>query len=318
MKRNSAALPYIYLAPALLLLAVLSLLPNLYSVYLAFTNYSLYHYTDFSFVGLRNFLKIINGPETYTFVRVFGWTLIWAGGSVIISQAVGIFLAVLLNNPHLKGTNIYRTLFILPWAIPAFISVLMWQGLLNTEFGAINQLLASLGLDTVLCSIVHSLFGQEITAPIAWLDKFGWAHISVLMVNVWLAFPFQLTVCLGALQAVPSDVYEAAEVDGANAFLQFRKITLPLLRNALLPVLISSFAFNFNQFTAIFLLTRGGPPIPGSDAGATDILITYSYKLAFVSFQYGLACAYAIFIFILVATLSGINFKSTGAFEEVD
>lgn len=317
MKRNSGVLPYIYLAPALLLLAVLSLLPNLYSVYLAFTNYSLYHYTDFSFVGLRNFLKIINGPETYTFIRVFFWTLIWAGGSVLLSQAVGIFLAILLNNPHLKGSSIYRTLFILPWAIPAFISVMMWQGLLNTEFGAINQILHNMGLDTAMQAVL-SVFGYNLKLPIAWMDTFGWAHIAVLFVNVWLAFPFQLTVCLGALQAVPSDVYEAAEVDGASKFLQFRKITLPLLRNAMLPVLISSFAFNFNQFTAIYLLTRGGPPIPGSDAGATDILITYSYKLAFVSFQYGLACAYAIFIFILVATLSGVNFKSTGAFEEAN
>lgn len=317
MKNKSGFLPYAYLTPALILLGVLSLLPSLYSVYLAFTNYSLYHYTDFSYVGLRNFMKIINGPETRTFIRVFIWTLIWAGGSVLFSQAIGIFLAVLLNNPGLKGSNFYRTMFILPWAIPAFISVMMWQGLLNTEFGAINQIIESTGLAGPLQTICNVLFGFPAGEHIAWLEGYGWAHIAVLAVNVWLAFPFQLTVCLGALQSVPSDVYEAADVDGASSFLQFRKITLPLLRNSLLPVLISSFAFNFNQFTAIFLLTRGGPYTPGSDAGATDILITYAYKLAFTSFQYGLACAYAIFIFILVATLSGINFKMTGAFDEV-
>lgn len=316
MKR-SGLVPYAYLAPALILVAVLSLLPNLYSVYLAFTNYSLYHYNQFDFVGLRNFMKIISGPETATFVRVFIWTVIWAGISVLGAQVVGIFLAVLLNKPDLKGSSFYRTLFILPWAIPAFISVLMWQGLLNTEFGAFNQILKAFHLD-ILLQYLLSFLGYDLELPIAWLDKMGWAHISVLMVNIWLAFPFQLTVCLGALQSVPSDVYEAADIDGASPWQQFKLITLPLLRSSLLPVLISSFAFNFNQFTAIYLLTAGGPPIPGSDAGATDILITYSYKLAFNSFQYGLACAYAIFIFILVAALSGVNFKLTGAFDDVN
>ena len=316
MKKNDGLIPYAYLTPALILLGVLSLLPNLYSVYLAFTNYSLYHYNEFEFVGLRNFMKIISGPETATFMRVFLWTLVWAGGSVIFSQAIGIFLAILLNKPDLKGSSFYRTLFIVPWAIPAFISVLMWQGLLNTEFGAFNVILKNLGLDHVI-QYVLGLMGCDLQLPIAWLDRVGWAHISVLMVNIWLAFPFQLTVCLGALQSVPTDVYEAADVDGASPWLQFKAITLPLLRSSLLPVLISSFAFNFNQFTAIYLLTAGGPSVPGSDAGATDILITYSYKLAFNSFQYGLACAYAIFIFILVATLSGINFKMTGAFDDI-
>ena len=153
------------------------------------------------------------------------------------------------------------------------------------------------------------------TSKIPWLNKSGWSHLAVLMVNVWLAFPFMLTVTLGALQSVPSDVYEAASVDGASPRVQFTRITLPLLRSALLPVLISSFAFNFNQFTAIYLLTQGGPVVPGSEAGATDILITYSYKLAFDLYQYGIACAYAIIIFIVVAGVSGINIKMTGAFD---
>lgn len=312
-------LPYLYLAPALTLLAVLSLLPNLYSVYLAFTNYSLFHYSEFEFVGLRNFMKIVNGPEAATFARVFGWTLIWAGASVLLSMGLGLFLAILLNNPHLKGRTIYRTLFILPWAMPAFISVMMWRGLLDTELGAINQMLEGLGIDRLLYALGSALFGgtpDPGSYRIPWLNQAGWSHLAVLTVNVWLAFPFMLTVSLGALQSVPSDVYEAASVDGATSWVQFRRITVPLLRSALLPVLISSFAFNFNQFTAIYLLTKGGPAVQGSDAGATDILITYSYKLGFDLFQYGLACAYAIFIFVLVATLSGVNFKLTGAFDE--
>jgi len=288
-------LPYAYIAPALVLMSLLSLLPNLYSVYLAFTNFSLYHYSDFRFVGLRNFVTILTGDEVREFARVLSWTLIWAGGSVILSLGLGLFLAMGLNKPEVRFRNLYRTLFIVPWAIPAFISVLMWQGLLNSNEGALNVLL---GLN------------------IRWLDDPFWARISVLVVNVWLGFPFMMTVCLGALQSIPRELYESASVDGAPAPRQFFQITLPMLRSALLPVLISSFAFNFNQFTAIYLLTNGGPAVPGSTAGATDILITYSYKLAFGLFQYGMACAYAIIIFLIVAGLSAVNFRLTGAFED--
>ncbi len=295
MNDRRTLLPYAYIAPALVLMSLLSLLPNLYSVYLAFTNFSLYHYSDFRFVGLRNFVTILTGDEVREFARVLSWTLIWAGGSVILSLGLGLFLAMGLNKPEVRFRNLYRTLFIVPWAIPAFISVLMWQGLLNSNEGALNVLL---GLN------------------IRWLDDPFWARISVLVVNVWLGFPFMMTVCLGALQSIPRELYESASVDGAPAPRQFFQITLPMLRSALLPVLISSFAFNFNQFTAIYLLTNGGPAVPGSTAGATDILITYSYKLAFGLFQYGMACAYAIIIFLIVAGLSAVNFRLTGAFED--
>ena len=290
--------PYIYIMPALVLMTVLSLLPNLYSVGLAFTNFSLYHYQEFEFIGLANFGKILRGPELQTFVKVLIWTLAWAGLSVVFSLAIGLFLAVPLNRPDLKGAKLYRTLFIVPWAIPAFISVLMWQGLLNSDQGAINVLLSQVGI-----------------AKIPWLDHPQWAKLSVLVVNVWLSYPFMLTVCLGALQSIPKEVYEAADVDGAPAWLQFTQMTMPLLRSALVPVLVSSFAFNFNQFTAIYLLTEGGPPMIGSDAGATDILITYSYKLAFDLYQYGTACAYAVFIFLIVAALIRGQFPHDRSFR---
>ncbi len=293
--KSRPLLPYAYIAPALILMSVLSLLPNLYSVYLAFTNFSLYHYQDFRFVGLRNFITILSGDEVREFARVLAWTLVWAGGSVVLSIGMGLFLAMGLNKPEIRFRNLYRTLFIVPWAIPAFISVLMWQGLLNSNEGAINVLT---GLN------------------IRWLDDPFWAKISVLVVNVWLGFPFMMTVCLGALQSIPKELYESASVDGAPATKQFFNITLPMIRSAMLPVLISSFAFNFNQFTAIYLLTKGGPAVKGSAAGATDILITYSYKLAFGLYQYGMACAYAIIIFLIVASLSGVNFRLTGAYDD--
>lgn len=298
---NQKAKPHFYILPALILMGVLSFIPNLYSVYLAFTNFSLYHYSDFEFVGLKNFSKILSSSELGTFIRVGIWTVEWAFLSVVLSAVVGLFLAIPLNKENLVGAKIYRTLFIVPWAIPAFISVLMWQGLFNTSSGAVNAVLTSIGFSAV-----------------PWLDSPGWAKFAVLVVNVWLGFPFMMTICLSALQSIPKSVYEAADIDGASSWLQFKALTVPLLRAALIPVLISNFAFNFNQFTAIYLLTEGGPSVPGSEAGATDILITYSYKLAFDLYQYGIACAYAIIIFVVVAGVSGVNIKLTGAFDDDD
>lgn len=299
-EKRGGTLPLLYIGPALALLTVLSLLPNLYSVYLAFTNHSLFHFQEFSFVGLRNFQQILFGPEMQTFGRVFLWTMVWAGLSVFFSIAVGLMLALPLNTEGLRGANFYRTLFIVPWAIPAFISVLMWAGLLNSsDQGAFNGVLVQLG---------HK--------PIPWLDDPWWSRFSVLLVNVWLGYPFMLTVCLGALQSIPKDLYEAAGMDGASSPRQFVSVTLPMLRPALVPVIVSSFAFNFNQFSTIYLLTTGGPAVAGSAAGATDILITTSYKLAFTQYQYGLACAYAVLIFLIVASLSWVNFNASGAFDD--
>lgn len=299
--------PYLYIFPAFVCMILLIMFPNLYSFYISFTNYSFpYHYENYKFVGLANYYDILTGSEIVVFLGTFAWTIIWALGSVISQVTAGLILALILNQKNLGGVKIYRTLFIIPWAIPAFISVLMWGGILNTQ-GSINIILASAGLD-----------------PVRWLTDPFWAKISVLIVNLWLGFPFMMSVCLGALQSIPTDVYEAASVDGASKTQQFFKITIPLLRTAMLPVLLTSFAFNFNNFTGIYLLTQGGPPVPGgaagaTAAGATDILISYTYKLAFGQANtafYGLACAYAVVIFLMIGTLSAINFKLSGAFEE--
>lgn len=298
--RSDKYLPYLYIAPAVILMCILTLLPNLYSLYLSFTNYSLFHFKEFDFVGFRNYLRILSGSEFKVFLSVFAWTIAWSFLSVFGMVSLGMALAIPLNNKHLKGKNFYRTMFIIPWAIPAFITVLMWQGILNSDLGAVNL---------ILTNLLH-------LPKIPWLNHPHWAKASVLIVNIWLGFPFMMSICLGALQAIPNDLYEAAAVDGATPWKQFTSITIPLLRGAMLPVLISSFAFNFNQFGSIYLLTGGGPAILGSKAGATDILVTYSYKLAFNLFRFGLACSYAVFIFIIIATLSSINFKLTGAFED--
>ncbi|MCE1248325.1 MAG: ABC transporter permease subunit [Firmicutes bacterium] len=337
-------LPYLYIAPAVVLMIFLTLLPNIYSLYIAFTNYSLYHFQHYDFVGLRNFVKVFSGSELQEFMSVFAWTMVWALASVFGMVLIGLLLAFPLNNRYLKGKDFYRTMFVIPWAIPAFITVLMWQGILNSDLGAVNVLLMGLykipifhglfgmldGMTVFFYNIFHGMhidfianllngfhnFLAGFNGKIPWLDNGNWARVSVLIVNIWLGFPFMMSIIIGALQAIPSELYEAASVDGATPTTQFFAITVPLLRSAMLPVIISSFAFNFNQFGSIYLLTAGGPTVMGRTAGQTDILVTYSYKLAFNMFRFGLACAYAVFIFIIIASLSSVNFKLTGAFDD--
>ncbi len=247
-------------------------------------------------VGLDNYLNIFRNPRILTpFMGVFGWTITFALVSVLLTFALGLFLAILLNDENLRFSKFYRGLLILPWAIPAFISIMVWRGLIN-PVGPANM-------------------------GIPWFTDPFWAKTGLIMLNLWLGFPYMMTISLGSLQGIPSELYEAAYVDGASHWKQFWKITFPLLLVSMGPLLVGSFAFNFNNFNVIFLFTAGGPPIPEAQtpAGATDILISYTYQVAFNGGwgqQYGFASAITIGIFLLVATISAINFKFTGALEE--
>ncbi len=329
--------PYFYIAPAVFFVCLIVLFPNIYSFYLSFTNYGLYHFNQYEFIGFRNYAEILGSSEVKTFLSVFWWTLIWSLVSVLGQFVIGLALALVLNKPDLKGKNFYRTLLIVPWAVPSFITVLMWSGLLNTDYGAINAMFSKLPFLMELINLkinvinwfiggFNSIFGgiglhlEKFTMTpggmIPWLTDGPWAKVAVVMVNLWLGFPYMMSVSLGALQGIPGDLYEASSLDGASKVKQFFKITLPMLRSSLLPVIITSFSFCFNNFVGIYLLTAGGPAVAGSVAGATDILVSYTYKLAFTLSQYGMACSYAVLIFILIGSLSAVNFKFTGAFKE--
>jgi len=220
-----------------------------------------------------------------------------------------MILALVLNDPNLRGKTIYRSLLIIPWAIPAFISVLVWKnGFFNETYGIINKF------------IISQLFGGT---PIKWMNDPFWAKVAVLIVNTWLGFPYMMVVTLGALQSIPQDYYEAASIDGASKWQRFWKITFPLLMTTVAPLLVGSFAFNFNNFGNIYLLTGGGPAMPNTNtpAGSTDILISYTYKLAFEGGRgqdFGFASAISIIIFFIVGGLSFINFRLSGSFEEVN
>jgi ABC-type sugar transport system permease subunit len=252
-----------------------------------------------AFVGTDNYQRINSEQIRGPFLRVFVWTFVFSIGSVLITFALGLFLALVFANERMKGRRLYRLAMVVPYALPSFMTALVWRGMLNQRFGVINK-----------------FFGLDV----AWLDGQWWPYVSILLVNLWLGFPYMFLVCTGALQGIPNDLKEAAFVDGATGYHAFKRITLPLLLIAVAPLLIASFAFNFNNFNIIYLLTEGRPPIPGSDAGRTDILISYTYKLAFAGGRgadYGFASAISVVIFMIVAGISLVGFRYTRAFEEV-
>ncbi|WP_371931453.1 ABC transporter permease subunit [Glutamicibacter sp. MNS18] len=255
-------------------------------------------------VGFDNFTRAVSDPSIRTsLLSVTAWTFIFAFLSVATSFFLGLFLAIVFNDQRMRGRKIYRVLSILPYAFPAFLGGLVWAGMLNRDFGFVNQM----------------LFGGT---SIPWLTDPWLAKFSVLWVNLWLGFPYMFLVCTGALQSIPEELSEAAKLDGAGPLAIFRLIKLPLLLVSVAPLLISSFAFNFNNFNVIYMLTEGGPRLEtsGLNVGATDILISMVYKVAFVGAQrdYGLASAFSIIIFVVVAIIGIISFKQTKALEDLN
>jgi maltose/maltodextrin transport system permease protein len=249
-----------------------------------------------SAAGLENYVKIFNDPEIQLpFVRIFFWTVAFSAISAAGAFGIGMILAVVLEWKEMRLRKLYRTLLILPYAVPAVLSILIFKGLFNQEFGAVNEFL-------------HAVFRF---AP-QWETNPWGARAMVLLVNLWLGYPYMMLICTGMLQSIPSSIYEASAIEGSNPFTDFFHITLPLVFPPLLPVLIASFAFNFNNFSVIYLLTGGGPKmLGGGNAGETDILVSYTYSLAFRSSEnnYALASAIATLLFFLVGTLAWINLR---------
>ncbi|WP_082092263.1 ABC transporter permease subunit [Demequina pelophila] len=255
-------------------------------------------------VGFENFTKAVTSSEyQQPLLRVTLWTFAFAILTVATSFLLGLFFALVFNDDRIKGRKILRTLFILPYAFPAFLSALLWRGMLNAEFGVIND---------------WFFFGQNIN----WLGDPWLAKLSILAVNLWLSYPYWFLVCTGALQALPSETMEAAQIDGASKWRQFRSITFPLLMVSTAPLAIASFAFNFNNFTIIYMLTNGGPRFTDTSVpiGSTDILISAIYQISGVAggrADYGLAAALSIVVFVVVGIVSAIAFRQTRKLEEI-
>jgi len=254
-------------------------------------------------VGFSNFAKAFTDKNYSTaLLQVTGWTFAFAILTVLSSFFVGLVLAIIFNDERVRGRKVWRTLFILPYAFPAFMSAMLWKGMLNRRFGVIND-----------------LFFND--AQIEWLQNPNLARLSILIVNLWLSYPYWFLVCTGALQSLSKETMEASRIDGAGPVRQFRSITLPLLLISTAPLAIASFAFNFNNFTIIWMLTNGGPPMTNSSSGLgeTDLLISAIYKLSGVQggkADFGLASALSVLVFIVVGIVSAIAFRQTKKLEE--
>lgn len=298
---------YFLLAPAILFTMFLTVLPLLFGVLIAFTNYSgpnhlpPKHLVDW--VGLKTFYNLFNLPNwSKTFFGVVQWTVLWAILATVTTYFTGLFYSLIINIRAVKYKKMWRTIYILPWAIPGFVSILIFRNFFNAEFGPLNEYLGLIGID-----------------KIPWLSNPYWAKTALIFVNTWLGFPFWLALMSGVLTNIDRDLYEAAEIDGASAGQRFRSITFPLVLFATAPLLIMSFAGNFNNFNIIFLFTEGGPVnMDYSFAGATDILISWIFKLTLQQNQFNTASAVSILIFIVIAVFSILNFRQTRAFKEED
>ena len=248
-------------------------------------------------MGFANYARMLADQEFRgPFVSIFVWTVVFAALSVALSLGVGCTLAVLLNWEALRFRTLYRTLLFLPYAVPGFISILVFKGLFNQNFGEINGILAS-------------VFGIK---P-AWFADPMLARTMMVVVNTWLGYPYFLVLCTGLLKAIPVDLYEASAIAGAKPLTNFFKITAPLIVKPLSPLIISAFAFNFNNFVLVSLLTNGRPDFLNTKipAGTTDILVSYTYRIAFLDSgqNFGLAAAISTVIFFLVALLSFANLR---------
>lgn len=303
MKKKNNLKAYPYLAPALLSILLVTVLPILYTVFISFTNYNLYHLKSFDVVRVANYKEVLSGSIRNVFFPVLGWTVCFAVLSTVLSYGTGLVLAILLNNKHMKESRIYRSLLIVPWALPSTIAILAWQGLLNEEYGGINNLLSAIGM----------------AANIPWMTDPFWARVGIIIVNVWLGFPYMMNVCLGGLQAISPEYYEAARIDGASKFQCFKKITFPIVTQLSIPLVISTFASNFNNFGNIYMITEGGPArIDNQFAGYTDILASVTYKMTTWSNRYELSATFSVLVFLIVGTFTLLNMHFSGSFKEVD
>lgn len=286
--------PYAYVGPAVLATGLLIFIPFAVGVGLSFVD------GEGRFVGVSHYVEVLTSifdeHSSTHFFRTLAMTTGWTAINVVLHVTFGLALALVLNRPHLKGKAIYRVLLVLPWAVPSYITALTWKWLFNTQFGPINAMLSALGVDKV-----------------DWLGNDVWSNFAAnLATNVWLGFPFMMVISLGALQSIPSELYEAADIDGATSWQKFRHVTLPLLRPALFPAIILGTIWTFNAFNVIYLVSGGGPD------HQTDILITEAYYTFTVLRRTGLAAAYSVLIFAILLGYTLVTNRKTKATEAVN
>lgn len=293
-KKKDTLFSYVWSMPSLLLILLIVIFPILYTGYISLTNMNVYHWNDFEIIGLENYKDALfvldNG-----FIKAFGVTILWTVVSMILQVVIAFLIASMLNIKKLRLRNVYKTLLIFPWAMPGYVSILLWKtGMFNSQFGLLNQWLEKMGRE-----------------PVRWLNGDVMAFICCSVVNLWLALPFMITIIDGALQSIDKSFYESALLDGATWLERTVYITIPLIRSIIAPSVVITVFTTFKQFDVIYLLTQQ----VGSKTGA-DIhtIMTYAYEKAFITNNYGYSSAISIIIFVILivfSTVSNINPKET-------
>ena len=306
--------PYLLIIPSYIAMTFAIIFPVLVTLMIAFTNYDFKHTaptTLLDWIGFQNFTNMWTlSTFRSAFTSVLGWTLIWALAASTLQIVLGILTAIVANQPFVKGKRIFGVIFLLPWAVPAFITILTFSNMFNDSVGAINAQVIPL-----FAKIFPFLDG----VLVPWKTDPTWTKIALIMMQGWLGFPYIYVLTLGILQSIPNDLYEAAYIDGANGWQKFRNITFPMIMAVAAPTLISQYTFNFNNFSIIYLFNDGGPGSVGGNAGSTDILISWIYKLTTnTSPQYSMAAAVTLIISVIVISISMIAFKKLHAFDMED
>ncbi|MGA7192791.1 MAG: sugar ABC transporter permease [Anaerolineales bacterium] len=312
--------PYLYLLPAFIVMGVITYYPMLYQVWMSFTDYGLtnlrYNSPPPNFVGFANYINIVTnqlGLSYYDFLHMLGFNLFWTFSNVIIHVSLGILIAVILNRQGLWFKGFYRALYILPIVVPQIIVATIFRNMFDPDYGAINQGLAILGkfFFGLSPNLFHIRWIDQIDYPVSWIPL-TLSYYALLITNVWLGWPFMTIVASGALQSIPKDLYEAARIDGASENQQFWRITLPLIRPAMIPAAVYGLVMTFNLFSLIYFLSGGGP------LRQTEILVTTAYRLINEQRLYGVAAAFCVYIFLILLTLTLITNAITRATESYD
>lgn len=310
---SQTAFPIVGILPIVLLIAFFTLIPLVFSALVAFTNYSSPDHippnNTVDWVGFENFKNMFSHSAGNEWFSAFGrtalWTVVWAFFSTFTCYFAGMFFAVILQDKRISIPKFYRALFILPYAIPTMLTLFIWANLLNGTFGPINRTFMAIGL---------------ISKGIPWLSNPNLAKVTLILVNIWIGFPYSMILTTSSMTAISNSVYEAARIDGANRWQQFSSITLPLVWFQTKPLLIMQFAGNINNFGAVFFLTSGGPSLPDTiktQSGATDLLISWIYKLTYnTPNMYNMASVLSILVFIVLVPFAVYQFTHTKSFKE--
>jgi arabinogalactan oligomer/maltooligosaccharide transport system permease protein len=280
--------------PAFLILVGVVFYPFIYNIVISFSNMNLRHIRDWVLIGPDQYIKVFTEPTQPDFYTIFFKTIIWTVVNVTLHVVIGVSLALVLNQKEIRAKWLFRTILILPWAVPQYIVALTWRGMFNFEYGALNLMLTQyLGLPAV-----------------EWLKSPNEALISCIITNVWLGFPFMMVIALGALQSIPHELYEAANIDGASWWHKLRHITLPLIRPVMIPAITLGTVWTFNNLNIVWLVSNAGEP-----SDNTHILVSFVYKAAFNLYRYGYAAALSMVIFAILLVFSLIFMKRTKATE---